>query len=375
MKALITGSNWKIGIAAAYSLARNGVTVIGTDEHKLPLNIHSRHLKAHYFNALFSQDQFFDDIISIIKKEKPDVLLPIAGTKQISLHKSEIKKYVKLLVPDYESYIMVYDKKHAHKLCTDVGIAVPNRYSDEEANSILKNAENLKLVIKPDFDIGGAKGLSIVSSINHLNIARKYIESISSGYVIEEYIPGAMYAVQILFDKKNRLLEYFILKKIHQWPVTGGITAYAISKCEYRFLEFFLPFFEKCPWEGPVEAELIIDERNGSLKLIEINPRFAGSIAFAIQCGINFPLTACRAAVSEHDFEITSNYEPGIFYINTSYYLKAILKEFRSAKSKSLFINQILKELKQKKVSTLIDRRDFPVYIAKAINELKTKIT
>ncbi len=371
MKALITGSSWKIGIAAACSLARKGFTVVGTDDHKLPFNIYSKHLSAHYIHSPFYHDNFYDDIISIIKKEKPEVLLPIGGTKQISFNKDKISKYINILVPDYENYLKVYDKKETHNLCKKVGVSVPNRHTDDEAAFILMNERNKKLVVKPDYDIGGAKGLSIINSIDQLNFAINYNKSISSNYIIEEYIPGAssMRAVQIIFDRKNRVLEYFILKKIRQWPVTGGVTAYAESSNEKKLLDFVMPFFEKCLWEGPVEIELIIDERNGMPKLIEINPRFAGSIAFAIQCGIDFPYTLCSSAINKEKVDVSSTYKSGIFYINFSYYVKAILKEFRSSNSKIAFFFEVLIELKRRKAGMIVDKKDILVYMSKAINE------
>jgi predicted ATP-grasp superfamily ATP-dependent carboligase len=372
LKVLLTGSSWKIGIAAAYSLTQKGLTVVGTDEHKLPFNIHSRHLSAHYIHAPFSEDKYLEDILAIIKKENPDVLLPLGGTKQISLNKNMIEKYVNVLVPDYECYIMAYHKQQTYKICKEAGIAMPHRYSYDEASKVLRDRKT-KLVIKPDFDIGGATRLSIVSTVKQLDIAIKYIEDIPCKYVIEEYIPGSstMRAVQILFDKKNKVLEYFILKKIRQWPATGGITAYAESTNENNLLEFVMPFFELCRWEGPVEVELIIDERDGRPKLIEVNPRFPGSISFAIQCGINFPFITCMAAINKGYAHTPSRYESGIYYMNSSYYLRSVIKELSKTKINVPLLYEIFKELKQKKAGTLIDKKDFKVCMAKALNELK----
>jgi len=121
-------------------------------------------------------------------------------------------------------------------------------------------------------------------------------------------------------------------------------------------------------------VQIIIDERDGKPKLIEINPRFTGSLAFPIQCGVNLPLAACMAALNKHDFEITSNYNAGIFYIHFSYYVKAVLKEFGLAKNKIDFLYHVFKELKQRKVGVSPDKRDFPVYLAKAWMELKHHI-
>jgi len=376
LKVLVTGANHKIGLAAVFSLSKKGFTVIGTDEHEFPFKMHSRHLKSHYLHASFSDDKFYEDIMLIIKKEKPDVIIPFGGIKQISFHKDEITKYVQTLVPDYESFCTAYDKKKTHQICNEVGVVMPKRFTDVEANYLLKNGKNIKLVIKPDYDIGGARGLSFVSNIEELDLAKKNIQNNLGNYVIEEFIPGASRTrtIQLLFDKNNKVAAHFILKKIHQWPITGGNTAYAESTHEWELVEFVMPFFKKCPWEGPVGVQLIIDERDGKPKLIEINPRFTGSLAFAIQCGVNLPFGACIAALNRNDIATPSNYDAGKFYIHLSFYLRAILKEFSFAKNKTAFLYQIFNELRQPKVGVSLDKKDYPVYLIKALNELKHSV-
>lgn len=372
MKVLVTGSTLKIGMAAVSNLMMNGCTVIGADEKELPFNIYSRHLKSHFIHAPFTDNKYYDDILSIIGKEKPDVLIPIGGTQQISLHKNEISKFVNLLVPDYESYRKAYDKKETYKICRTAGIDMPEHFTDDEAKYLLRKENNRKLVIKPDFDIGGSQGFRIINSIEELNSAGKFIKNKLGNYIIEEFIPGASRtrSLQLLFNKHNKLISYFILKKIHQWPVTGGNTAYAVSTHEFELLEFVLPFFEICRWEGPAGVQLIIDERDNKPKLIEINPRFTGSLAFAVHSGINLPFNACMAAVNKDNLK-PAPYKAGKFYIHYSFYLKAIMKEFRISRKKFRFLIQILKEILQKKVGVIIDAKDFPVYLMKALTELK----
>ena len=305
MKVLVTGAAWKIGMAVIRSLSKEGFTIVGTDERALPFKLHSRHLKSYYTHANFSNEKFYEDILSIIKKEKPDVLIPIGGTRQISFHKNEISKYVNVLVPNYESYCNAYDKKKTYEICKETGVDVPRRFTAAEANLMLKNGENNKLVIKPDYDIGGAQGLNFASNMEELDLAKKNIQNMLGNFVIEEFIPGAsrMRTIHLLFDKNNKLIAHFILKKIHQWPVTGGNTAYAESTHELELLEFIMPFFKKSLWEGPAGVQLIIDERDNKAKLIEINPRYAGSLAFPIQLGVNIPLAVCMAALNK-DYRI-----------------------------------------------------------------------
>lgn len=365
-----------MGSAAIFSLSKAGLTVVGSDDRKLPLGVHSRHLINHYINAPYEDHKFFKDILSIIKKEKPDVLLPIAGTRQISLHKEEISNYTNVLVPDYNSFCTAYNKKKTYEICKDAGVTMPKRYTDEEANHILTNGEKAKLVIKPDYDIGGARGLSFVNTIEALDKARIHLQNISNNYVIEEFIPGGIQTrtVQIVFNKKHDIIASFILKKIHQWPITGGSTAYAVSTNERELLEFVKPFFKKCQWEGPVGIQLIVDERNGKPNLIEINPRFTGSLPFTIQCGVNLPLIVCLSAQNRFDHKTLPAYDSGIFYINLSYYLRAILKEFSLSEKKISFLFQVFRELKRQKVGALLDRTEFPIFLTKTLMKLVDKI-
>ncbi len=359
-------------MAAVFGLAKNNLTVIGADEKSLPFNMYSRHLKSHYKLKSFKSSDFHYNLLSIIRKERPDVLIPIGGTRHVSLHKEEFLKYTNVLVPDYESFCTSYDKKKTYKICCQAGIEMPKHFSDYEAELILKTGTNNRLVIKPDFDIGGSRGLKIVNNINELNSAKKDIQNNFGNYIIEEFIPGASRTrtLQLLFNKNNNLISHFILKKLHQWPITGGNTAYAVSTHEKELLTFVLPFFEKCKWEGPAGVQLIIDERDGRPKLIEINPRFTGSLAFAIQCGVNLPFAACLAALNKNDTN-SYYYDAGKFYIHLSFYLKAIIKEFGITEKKFDLLMQMFKELFQKKVGVMIDSKDFPVYLAKAFAELK----
>jgi predicted ATP-grasp superfamily ATP-dependent carboligase len=375
LKVLLIGATRRVGIATINALSKEGFTVIGTDDRKLPFNIHSRHTKPYYINQSFTENQFYPDILGLIKKEKPDVVLPLLGSNHISLHKEEIKYYTNVLIPDYKSFTSAFNKNKMNAICKETGISVPQRFTNSEANSLLlKN--NLMLVIKPDYDVGGARGLRYIKTMDELESAKKYIQDRFGSYIIEEFIPGAysMRALQLLFDKGNKIAAYFILKKIHQWPITGGITVCAESTNETELIEFVLPFFKKCPWEGLVEVELIIDERDGKPKLIEINPRFAGSLLFPIKCGVNFPYITCMLAVNKKYSGPPPHFESGVFYINRTYYFRAILKEFYLTKNKLIFLNKVFKEVTRKKITTFPKKKDLLVYLAGTYLILKSKM-
>ena len=45
--------------------------------------------------------------------------------------------------------------------------------------------------------------------------------------------------------------------------------------------------FSRIKWNGPAQLEFILDERDNTYKLIEINPRFWGTTGLAVKAGVN----------------------------------------------------------------------------------------
>lgn len=385
MKVLVAGATRSYGMAAIRSLAKNGYEVIGADDRKLPLSLHSRYTKPYYIYPGAQKDGFWGAIIKIIEKEKPDVMLPMISTKLVSLisqHRKEIEKYTRLLVPNYESLSVAEDNRMTIEECEKIGIACPRILTEKQAIAELnKNADRnnpVRVVVKPIQEIGGARGLRIVKDAESLKKAKNENERIYGNIVIEEYIPGNtenMRTVNLMFDKKNRLAAYFTMKKMRQLPATGGITALSISTNEWELVDMVLPFFEKWRWQGPAEVELKIDSRDNRPKLIEINPRFWGYVGFPIRCGVNFPLIACKLAhgINVQD-EGYPKYTVDIKYIDPSAYLKVIMPDIMYSKNRAKSIFRVLAELKGKKVSNNVELSDFKVIIAKILLDLKSLV-
>ncbi len=66
-------------------------------------------------------------------------------------------------------------------------------------------------------------------------------------------------------------------------------------------------------WHGPAQVEFKRDTRDGSMKIIDVNSRYWGTLDVSIQAGVNFPLLACRMAM-EGDIEPVFDYEVGMRY-------------------------------------------------------------
>lgn len=379
MKVVVTSATRNAGMAIIRALGQNGMEVIGTDNRTLPFGLTSRYVRQQYVYPPTATAGFVGVLLSIIQKEQPDVFLPVGGANLISKHKREFEKHCHLLVPDYKSFSVAFDNQKTLEECAALGIASPVILTENEALETLqgnsRRSAPVMLVIKPRSEVGGGQGVCFCVDGESMMLAKKQIENRFGETVIQEYIPGdteCMRTVNLLFDKKSRLAAYFTMRKIRQWPPTGGTSALTISTDERELVEVVLPFFEKWQWQGPAEVEYKIDPRDNRPKLIEINPRFWGYVGFPIQCGVNFPLIACQLAKGGNARDWTyPKYSIGTKYINPTAYVKAVGEDLRRSKHKIRFIRQVWAELKGKKATNNLQWSDALSVIGKILGELK----
>jgi protein-tyrosine-phosphatase len=104
----------------------------------------------------------------------------------------------------------------------------------------------------------------------------------------QQYVPGHGFGIEMLFDR-GRLAWWFAHERIHEVPLTGGGSSYRRSIAPPRALaamaERMLAALE---WHGVAMVEFRGSRANG-FHLMEINPRLWGSLALAIDCGVDFP--------------------------------------------------------------------------------------
>ena len=101
----------------------------------------------------------------------------------------------------------------------------------------------------------------------------------------------------LLFSPASKLMAAFTSRKLRQWPTSGGTTTVSESTAMTGIVEQMLPFFDHWRWRGPAEVDLKFDRRDGTYKVLEINPRFPGYLRFVTHCGLDLPLLAALLAL------------------------------------------------------------------------------
>lgn len=349
---IVTNSHFDSGVYASGALSRKGYDVVGADFGRLALGLRSRFLRAQREIARTGETAMQRDLLRIVRSERPAVLLPI-GTRfvhaAIVLRERLEEAGVRVNVPDLDAYFAAYGKSRCMDECARLGIPRPRVFTFEEARDRLAGGE-FAVVVKPDFDAGGAQGVRYARTPQALEKALDHCRRDYGPAVIEEHIPGGperMLAATLLFDSRSRLAAAFTIQKLRHWPLDGGLTAYARSTADADIVRQVLPLFERWRWRGAAEVELKRDPRDGVCKVIEVNPRFPAYLRFAGACGLDFPDLAVRLSLGEETppAEFPA-YAVSEAHCSPDAYLRSVAAELRGGLSRLATLREALGELR-----------------------------
>jgi predicted ATP-grasp superfamily ATP-dependent carboligase len=128
--------------------------------------------------------------------------------------------------------------------------------------------------------------------------------------LIQEYIKGTGFGAFAIFNKDSKPVATFVHKRLREYPITGGQSTFCESVKEPAILKYGLKILKELNWYGLAMVEFKMDEF-GEPKIMEINPRFWGSMPLAIASGVDFPYLLYKLAVDGNIKEVNS-YKVGV---------------------------------------------------------------
>ncbi|MBI2899252.1 MAG: ATP-grasp domain-containing protein [Planctomycetes bacterium] len=111
--------------------------------------------------------------------------------------------------------------------------------------------------------------------------------------VVQERVEGEARCVSLLYDMEGACAAAFVHRRLHEYPASGGPSTWRESVRDDALVERALRIVARVGWRGVIQLEF----KGGSL--LDVNPRFWGSLNLAVRCGMNFPHLLFRAAMGE----------------------------------------------------------------------------
>jgi predicted ATP-grasp superfamily ATP-dependent carboligase len=96
--------------------------------------------------------------------------------------------------------------------------------------------------------------------------------------------------VRVYISPQGELLALMTTRTKRQWPVEFGVGTFVETWRNPEFAELGIGFFRDLGFHGVGTVEFKQDERDGQLKVTDVNPRWWGSLQLGRSSGVDFPL-------------------------------------------------------------------------------------
>jgi predicted ATP-grasp superfamily ATP-dependent carboligase len=313
----VTDGHWRKSLAAVRALGRKGIRVTVGESTRLATAAFSKycHRAVIYPSPHHRTSEFVNFLFKSLSRGSYQMLLPMEDKTLdlISQYHSEFSRLTYLPVVSFEKLQFAQRKDKILQLAETLGIPIPKTWYVDDISqiNILKNSLSYPVVIKPQVS-SGAVGMSYPK--NPGDLMKQYL-SIHQRFpypLIQELIPheGPGYGASFLLDEKGQVKASFVHKRLREYPVTGGASTLRESVRHDDIRDMARALLNALDWFGVAMVEFKVDPRDGLPKLMEINPRFWGSLSLAVEAGVNFPYLLYRMSRGEN-FSPVEHYQIG----------------------------------------------------------------
>ena len=286
-----------------------------------------------------------DVLTEIIRRERPDALLPTLGGQtalNLAMELSEsgiLDRYrIEMLGADAATIRRAEDRDLFKKAMLEINLDMPrsqSAHSMEEAWAAAKELGTYPLIIRPGFTLGGTGGGIAYDEADFAEIAARGIDaSPTNEILVEESLLGwKEYELEVMRDKNDNAVIVCTIENIDPMGVHTGdsITvapAQTLTDREYQIMrDASLEVLRVIGVEtGGSNVQWAIDPKSGRMIIIEMNPRVSRSSALASKA-TGFPIAkiAAKLAVGYTLDEIRNDitretpacFEPSIDYVVT----------------------------------------------------------
>ena len=273
---LIPGAAAPSGINAIKSLriARYKGKIVATDSSYLSAGF----LMSDFNEVIPEADDrsFLQRLLEITKNHKVQVLLPTSGYDIYSYsehRKILLERGVVPIVSDRKSLEICRDKMQTyHHLRHDFSLPT----TTDEPNDI----QQFPIIAKPRFG-KGSRGVIKIENESDL----KHVSSKTNELIYQEFLPGTEYTIDVLCDLNEKPL--IAVPRIRIQTKAGISTKGKIVR-DTKLEEICMEIARRIRIRGPCCIQMK-ESSDGTLKLVEVNPRMGGGTIFATLAGVNFP--------------------------------------------------------------------------------------
>ena len=272
---------------------------------KLSLSRFSRYCAGFYHHESQTNEDWISEIKKIVLTKEIDVVLPVNlnGFEFVSQNRTSISEFAAVpFLSEPELIAITHDKWSFYCLATKQKLPVPKslfigKLGEHIPNSLYIDSLEYPVLLKPT-SLAGGFGIVKIENPSDLNDVwkDKRIRK-DCQYILQSFIPGIVYCLAI-YCRDGQIINYTLSKTL---TTSSKRPYYSARILEYvhddSVLDVGRQLASSIGWNGIANIDFIIDSRDGSVKILDFNPRFWQSLLGSLVAGVNFPLLVCLDAI------------------------------------------------------------------------------
>lgn len=242
---------------------------------------------------------FVETLLRTVRERGIDVVLPVTEitTALVVQSRAEVERHSRVPFPAAATFNRAANKVEVLALAEKLSIPIPTGVVLARPGERLRWPEGLRfpVVVKPHRSRIAINGRWRSTSVTYAENERE-LEAILAAKDPSEYpillqqrIVGPGVGVFMCYQR-GKLVAQFSHRRLREKPPSGGVSVLCesapVSPQARRYAQILL---DELGWEGVAMVEFKQDEADQTLKLMEINGRFWGSLQLAIDAGVDFP--------------------------------------------------------------------------------------
>jgi predicted ATP-grasp superfamily ATP-dependent carboligase len=288
--AAVVDVGWVNGLAAIRSLGRAGVRVLAVDHRPSALGFRSR-----YAERFVSPDPFEDEhrFVNCIRALGDVVVFPTHDDSLNAIARYADDLEVRTPFPGWDLLERVQSKRVQLETAQASGLDIPRL-----------DPGTFPVIVKPDRSVEFKRRYKrqAFRCETQAELDDALAKAEDFGPIVQDFVPGGddtLYTVGSYIARGGEVLGIFCGRKLRQTPPGIGTCRVGEAVWEQDAVDAALRLLRAFDFHGLSQVEFKRDPRDGSFRLMEINPRLWQWHGLATACGVDLPRIAYADLVGE----------------------------------------------------------------------------
>ncbi|MCH9688242.1 MAG: ATP-grasp domain-containing protein [Deltaproteobacteria bacterium] len=290
VRVLVTGAGGPAGYGVLEALARSqpGLVLHAGDMSPLASGLYCVPPEHRHVVPRGDAPEFFEHIVGVCRRHRIDLVIPTVDSEMVPIADGRAALFS-------EGARVASAASTPLRMCLDK-YALSQALSDEipvGAFTLWRDttdplALSLPLIAKPRSGSGG-RGIVKIDHVDQLLTLPR-----DGSILLTEYLPGAEYSVDVFRTQAGEVLAAVPRERLR---VDSGIAITARTLHDPELERYASRAVSAVGLVGVANVQFRRD-RDGTPKLLEINPRFPGTMALTIAAGVDMPTLAVLDAMN-----------------------------------------------------------------------------